>query len=255
MTLPLPPDETVHDAGPDPEGLRGQRQLAILTENGLRPDHDLLDIGCGTGRLVYECAGYLAEGSYTGIDVSRPAIDWLRENYATRQPNLRFDHLDVHSHKYQSDAEQSPTTVRFPYPDESFDFACSFAVFMHMLPPAIARYLAETRRLLRPQGRALFTIPIVLDPDEPPDVMGELGDRLVAVGDGVYAAEVGRNSSMAFDRQLIAELIDAAGLHVARFMPHVLGAAKELSFDRHHAAGGDALVLQLTPPDVPMYWG
>ena len=59
---------------------------------------------------------------------------------------------------------------------------------------------------------------------------------------------------MAFDRDLIAELVDGAGLHVGRFMPHVLGAGTALSFDRHHAAGGDALILQLDPPDEPATW-
>jgi SAM-dependent methyltransferase len=254
VILPLPPDESVHDAGPDPQGLRGRRQLAILTDAGLCPDHDVLDIGCGTGRLAYECAGYLVDGSYTGVDVSRPAIDWLRENYASRLPNFHFDHLNVHSDTYQNDAEQTAESVRFPYPDESFDFVCSFAVFMHLLPSAIARYLVETRRVLRPHGRALLTVPIVIDPDLPPFSIGGSGDRTVSVGGGVYATAPGKNYGMAFDRDLIADLIDVAGLHVATFIPHTLGAATEVSLVRHLAAGGDALVLQIEPPDVPASW-
>ena len=253
MSLPAP-DDAVHDAGPDPEGLRGQRQLAILTDNGLRPDHDLLDIGCGNGRLAYECAGYLDGGSYTGIDVSRPAIDWLREHYAGERTDLHFDHLDVHSPKYQKTAEQAADSVRFPYDDASFDYVCSFAVFMHMFPPEIGHYFDETRRVLRPDGRALFTIPIVFDPDDPPATRGGVGPRPVPIGDGVWAPAEGHQASMAFDRDLIAALVAAAGLHVARFMPHILGAGKSLSFDRHDAAGGDALILQLGPPDVPATW-
>jgi SAM-dependent methyltransferase len=248
------PDASVHDAGPDPEGLRGKRQLALLQSIGLRPDHDVLDIGCGTGRLAYECATYLVDGSYTGIDVSRAAIDWLQENYASQQPNLHFDHLNVHSHKYQKDAADSPESVRFPYADESFDVVCSFAVFMHMLPGAIGRYLAETRRVLRPNGRVLVTVPIVFDPEETPFIIGGEGERTVAVGGGVYAPPDGRRASMAFDRDLLATLVADAGLRVAGYIPHMLGMGTARSRVHHDAAGGDALVLQIEPVDAPAAW-
>jgi SAM-dependent methyltransferase len=253
--LPPPLDASVHDAGPDPHGGRGQRQLDVLTEVGLQPDHDLLDIGCGTGRLAYECADFLDGGTYTGVDVSRKAVDWLRENYASQLPSLRFDHLDVYSYKYQQDVDKTAESVRFPYPDASFDFVCSFAVFMHMLPSAIGRYLLETRRVLRPQGRALLTIPIVFDPEKPPSILGNSDERPIPVGGGIYSPAPGHHASMAFDRDLIADLVDDSGLHVARFIPHFLGEATGLAPDVHHAAGGDALVLQSEPPEVPASWG
>jgi hypothetical protein len=60
---------------------------------------------------------------------------------------------------------------------------------------------------------------------------------------------------MAFERDLIADLVDVAGLHVARFIPQFLGEATAISPDVHHAAGGDALVLQLEAPYVPASWG
>jgi SAM-dependent methyltransferase len=80
----------------------------------------------------------------------------------------------VYSYKYQHDAKQAPDSVRFPYPDASFDFVCSFAVFMRMVPSATGRYLVETHRVLRPEGRALLTIPIVLDPERPPCIPRQL---------------------------------------------------------------------------------
>jgi SAM-dependent methyltransferase len=253
VVLPRP-DDAVHNAGPDPEGLRGQRQLAILVEHGLRPEDDLLDIGCGTGRLAYECAGFLTTGTYTGIDVSRPAIDWLRANYTTQQSNLRFDHLDVQNDQYPTSAQQPAESARFPYPAASFDVVCSFAVFMHLLPSAIGRYLAEIRRVLRPHGWGLVTLPIVVDPNELPFVIGGEGDRTVPLGEGVYAPAVGHHASMAFDRELVARLCDEADLHVAAFVPHLLGSATACSDQHHLAAGGDALVFQIDPVETPASW-
>src|SRR2546422_614400 len=90
-----PPDPTLHHVGREDGGQRGVKQRVLLEHFGLRPDTDLLEIGCGVGRLPYELADFFDGGTYTGFDVSKVAIDWLNEHYATRRSNLRFDFLDV----------------------------------------------------------------------------------------------------------------------------------------------------------------
>ena len=51
--LPLP-DHAVHHVGRNHSRRPGRRQLAVLEGAGLRSDTDLLEVGCGVGRLVYD---------------------------------------------------------------------------------------------------------------------------------------------------------------------------------------------------------
>ncbi|HXG47860.1 MAG TPA: hypothetical protein VNO52_09560, partial [Methylomirabilota bacterium] len=45
-------------------------QLRVLQANGLRPEHRLLDIGCGPLQGGVAFIGYLAPGHYVGVDRS-----------------------------------------------------------------------------------------------------------------------------------------------------------------------------------------
>lgn len=59
--------------------IHGKRQLDFLISRGLKPEHSLLDIGCGTGRLACKAVEYLDKGNYVGIDISEAAIDNCRK--------------------------------------------------------------------------------------------------------------------------------------------------------------------------------
>jgi SAM-dependent methyltransferase len=130
------------------------RISAILA--GLRPDHDVLDVGCGSGRLALALTDYLT-GGYAGFDVSREAIEWCRAHITPDYPNFRFDHADVHHALYQPDGSEPAETYTFPYPDASFDFVVAASVFTHLAPDVTSRYMAEIARVLRPGGRCLMT--------------------------------------------------------------------------------------------------
>lgn len=246
----VPPLSTdVHDSGPDPEGTRGRRQLFALALAGMQPDHDVLEIGCGGGRLAYELDGYLDDtGSYHGLDVGRAAIDWLRDNYERHRSNFRFDHLDLHNAWYHGDGGGDAALASFPQPDASIDTIGSFAVFMHLLPDEIGRYLREIRRVLRPDGRALITVPVIVDPAGPPLRLGS-DEPFLPIGDGVYTRGGRRGvQSKAFDRDRIVELVHDAGLHIGSFVPYAFGAAGAGADTTHDIAGGDAFVLQVESP-------
>jgi SAM-dependent methyltransferase len=67
---------------------------------GLQPNHKVLDVGCGIGRMARPLAGYLsAEGSYDGFDVNREGIGWCRRRYA-RHPNFHFKIADLYNKRY-----------------------------------------------------------------------------------------------------------------------------------------------------------
>jgi SAM-dependent methyltransferase len=65
----------------------GRMQLEFLKERGLKPEHFLLDFGCGTGRLACKAVPYLLNGHYVGMDISEQAIaHCTHRDYQVKSP-------------------------------------------------------------------------------------------------------------------------------------------------------------------------
>lgn len=129
---------------------------------GLRPDSDVLDVGCGIGRVARPLASYLTAGTYAGFDVDPRGIAWCRERYPAER--FRFDLVDLHNARYNPHGRASALDFRFPYADDAFDVAVMTSVVTHLQAPECAHYLAQTLRVLRPGGRLLATF-FLLDDD------------------------------------------------------------------------------------------
>jgi SAM-dependent methyltransferase len=174
----------------------------------MRPSSDVLDVGCGIGRLAYECAWYLDDdATYVGLDISPTVIDWLNSNYAPRLPGFRFDFLDVYNESYRPTGSIGPEQVRLPYSDDRFDVVCAFEVFMHVSLEGIRKYLREMARVLRPGGLAVVTFVGVY-----PDERVSFDAEYVQVGPGIYSTRPDDMSSdMAYDVDLVrCAVADAA---------------------------------------------
>ena len=136
----------------------GEEFLRLFREDGLLPNHRVLDVGCGTGRMAMPLSGFLGpRGSYEGFDVSRPMIVWCRRAISRRFPAFRFTHADVSNSEYNPDGQIKPRDFAFPYRDDSFDFIFATSLFTHLLPEACARYVGEIARVLAPGGRCFLT--------------------------------------------------------------------------------------------------
>ncbi|MEO8347643.1 MAG: methyltransferase domain-containing protein [Acidobacteriota bacterium] len=114
---------------------------ALLAASGASPARDVLDVGCGTGRLLL---GWHVEDparSLVGVDVDGELIGWNRENLPAV---ARW--------------ETSGIAPPLDFPDASFDLVQLVSVLTH-LPLALQRdWMVEVRRLLRPGGSALVTL-------------------------------------------------------------------------------------------------
>ena len=125
---------------------------------GLTPGHDVLDIGCGFGRVAHSLVNYLEPPArYEGFDVVPHMIDWASENITSRHPNFQFRRVDLYNKTYNPEGKLLSSAFRFPYEDASFDFAYLISVFTHMFGLDIRHYLDEIARVLRPGGRCLAT--------------------------------------------------------------------------------------------------
>lgn len=119
----------------------GQVLRDLLVHAGLRPDGQVVDVGCGSGRLAIPLSGYLVDGGYLGIDVVPELVDYAARK--VNRPTWRF--------------EVPTTPLAIPAEDASADIVCFFSVLTHLLHEESYRYLQESKRVLKPEGRIVFS--------------------------------------------------------------------------------------------------
>jgi len=99
------------------------------------PDDDVLELGCGIGRIGRELAPRCR--SWTGVDISENMIGFASQRLSDL-PNVTFHQL----HRTSLDMLE----------DNSIDKAYSIAVFCHMDKEDLYLYLQELNRVVRPGG-------------------------------------------------------------------------------------------------------
>jgi SAM-dependent methyltransferase len=153
------PWQTLHNVGGGDFAKAGQENLELLRAYaGLTPASDVLDIGCGTGRMAWPLATYLLPNAgYLGFDVSARAVELCRRRFGAIRPDFAFVEADVANTEYRAGGAGREDSYRFPVEDNGFDVAFATSVFSHMTLPSIRHYLSETARALRPGGHFLFT--------------------------------------------------------------------------------------------------
>lgn len=139
----------------------------------LAPDHHVLEIGAGYGRMAVGLTDFLVPpGSYDGIEIIDKAVGWCTREISTRYPNFRFHHADICNRYSNPNGKMSATDYRLPFADGTFDLVFLAAVFTNMLPKDIDAYLAEISRVLKPDGRCFITYFLLDD-----FALKQIGDR------------------------------------------------------------------------------
>jgi len=118
----------------------GMLQFYFLRSEGLRPEHTLVDIGCGALRGGVHFVAYLDEGNYCGIDRNRSFVTAGRRELdasgTRRRPRLLVnDGFEV---------------ALF---GAAFDYALAISLFTHLPSDEIARCLRAVGEVLEPHGR------------------------------------------------------------------------------------------------------
>ena len=212
----------------------GDELLTQLVElGGLQPEHAVLDVGCGAGRIARPLSGYLgADGSYDGFDVDRESIGWCRRRYG-RHRDFRFRVADLYNRRHNPRGAHAAAEYRFPYEDASFDFVILSSVLTHLLESEADHYLAETSRVLRPEGRVLASFFLLDDHSRAAIAAGRAG--LAFLDPGAHVAVVSDElpeEAVAYDTGWVRERLGAHGL-------------RELSLTAGRWSGGeDGLSLQ-----------
>ncbi len=145
------------DAGRDPDAAvgsanharwlaLGEMQFTYLKEHGLRPEHRMLDIGCGNLRAGWRFIDHLAPGAYYGIDISPDILISAKKTLVTYKLQDKLPHLTL------------TRDLTFDFlPDAHFDVVHAHSVFSHSPLPVIEECLAHVGRILAPGGFFDFT--------------------------------------------------------------------------------------------------
>ena len=117
----------------------GRRRILLQVLNRyLGPDGSharrILDVGCGTGTMLTHLAAY---GKAEGVDVDEEAIAFCRER-------------GLHDVRHGE-------ATNLPFADASFDLVTALDVVEHLDDDVAA--FREMKRVLRPGGRILVTVP------------------------------------------------------------------------------------------------
>jgi len=213
---------------------------------GLRAGVDVVELGCGIGRDAIPLAEIIGPtGSYVGVDVMGPSIAWCVANITARYPTARFVHHDIQDDLHNPAGSMRLEDARLPVAEASTDLIVLQSVFTHMLPPAVGHYLAEFRRVLRPDGRVYATFFMVDD-----DILATARRTNLTQWDlrfehrdpsGVLLNDSSQpTSAVAYEMGLLEQLLAAADLELA-------SPIREGAWSGHHpvaADGQDVMVLR-----------
>ena len=117
----------------------GILERELLIQYGLQPQHAVIDVGCGPGRLAKPLAEYLI-GNYLGTDVVPELVEHARQ--LANRPDWRFEVTNG---------------LMIPEQDAQADLVCFFSVFTHLLHEQSFVYLQEAKRVLKPGGKIIFS--------------------------------------------------------------------------------------------------
>lgn len=171
-------------------------QKALVAAVAPRAPKDVLDIGCGTGRLLERLGAALPGARMVGIDASAGMLAAAHQ----RRPGLDLTR---------------GTAEALPYPGRSFDLVTSTLSFHHWSDQATA--VSEIHRVLRPGG------------------WFALADATVDDIPGPLRHLVETRASQMLPLAERHRLIEAAGLRVSEVVPALHGhwVALTLAY-RHH---------------------
>lgn len=144
----------------------GHLQLEFLIKSGLKPNHKLLDVGCGCLRGGVHYAKYLQEGNYYGLDINNSLIE---------AGKVEIEKAGLINKRLNLIVDDKFSFERF---GSKFDFMVSVSVFTHLPMNIIVRCLNKARDNLAPNGVYYSTFFQAPNPSHLESIIQKPGDIL-----------------------------------------------------------------------------
>ena len=109
----------------------------LLEQAQLQPDHNALDVGCGTGTLAILTRKLHPDVAVTALDPDVKALTRARRKAFRAGVSIQFD---------------QGLGDRLPYPAATFDRVFSSLMYHHIPPELKSAVLREVHRVLKPNG-------------------------------------------------------------------------------------------------------
>lgn len=170
----------------------GATQFRLLTSLGLREEHHLIDIGCGSLRSGRYLLNYLLPGRYTGVEPN----PWLWQQAVENE--LGADLITLKSPRFLAEDDFQLTKVVA----SSADYIVAQSIYSHTGQDALLTSLKAAARSLNGNGQYLFTVVT-------PDNMGAQNMAAGAESSGwIYP------KCVTFTADEVSAVCAEAGLHV-----------------------------------------
>ena len=220
----IPPVSLEQQLNGGPNLLIGRYYGTLLTEDLPLPPHaQILDVGCGYGRIALDLANRLSpDQHYVGLDPNADAIAWATSNIASARPNFTFERIDITSKPYNPTGTLRGADFRFPCDDDSLDLVFMISVMTHIDLDNVETYIRESARTLKSTGRLVATFFLLND---------EV-DELIAAGKSRFELEWPHGESR-------VENPDDPELAIAHPRDRVLGMLRDAGFAHVQVRGGN----------------
>jgi len=218
--LPVPPEEAVFVGDGDYRMIGAEFLGHFVRRAELVPTDDVLDIGCGIGRIAVPLTQFLdpEKAIYRGLDPVANGIEWCKRSITPAYPNFRFETQDIKNSLYNPEGSIGGRGMRLPFQDGTFDFTAMISVATHLPPEEIETYCSEVFRVLRPGGRIFLTAFILREQDDPAKPGSDVrlsGLEKVEGQPCWYLRGENPMAAVGFDEEFIVNVLTSAGFEIS----------------------------------------